>query len=85
MQAGGQLVNTYRGHELTVMSVQIVDKRIVSASGDQTIKIWNIQQGHCEATLQKHREVVMSVRADHQKIISGSADKHVIVWDFLRA
>ena len=84
MKENGALIETYSGHEFTVMSVQLDGQRIVSASGDQTIKVWDIQRSQCETTLSKHTQVVMSVCADQEKIVSGSADKTVIVWDFLR-
>ena len=47
------LINTLNGHKKGVWDVAFspVDRLLVSASGDKTVKVWNIGNGTCVATL----------------------------------
>jgi WD40 repeat protein len=60
-----------------------VDSRIVSGSGDKTVKIWNAATGEVENTLQGHSSYVTSVAfsVDGSRIVSGSYDKTVKIWN----
>ena len=82
----GALLRRLQGHSYTIMSVQAGDGKVVSASADTTIKIWdpNAESSRCIQTLMGHSEVVMSAKFDADKIVSGAADTTVLVWDFLR-
>lgn len=44
---------TLAGHKKGVWDIAFspVDKLLVSASGDKTLKIWNLQNGTCISTL----------------------------------
>ncbi len=57
--------------------------KIVSGSGDKTIKVWDVSTGACLRTLQGHTDYVFSVcvSPDGSKIVSGSGDKTIKVWD----
>lgn len=58
-------------------------KKIVSASTDKTVKIWDATTGECLKTLEGHTDVVNSASFsnDGEKIVSASMDKTMKIWD----
>jgi len=58
-------------------------KRIISGSGDKTIKVWDAVTGAEVMTLRGHGNMVNSAAfsPDGKRIVSGSADKTIKVWD----
>ena len=65
------------GHSDTVYSVFVKDNLIISGSGDNTIKIWDMNTGECLKTLKGHTNCVNSVFVKDNLIISGSFDKTI--------
>ena len=76
---------TLKGHSSDVTSVSLSPggKRIVSGSGDGTVKVWDAQTGRETLTLKGHSSGVWSVSfsPDEKRIVSGSSDKTVKIWD----
>jgi U3 small nucleolar RNA-associated protein 13 len=60
-----------------------VDKLLVSASGDKTIKVWNITNAQCIATLSGHQSSLVKVSWINLglQILSASVDGVVKVWN----
>ena len=68
--------------------------KVVSASGDQTVRLWDVATGECEQTLKHaslhgplgHMFSVHSVRfsPDGTKVVSASGDKTLRVWRVVR-
>jgi WD40 repeat protein len=58
-------------------------KRIVSASADKTLKVWDAATGRETLTIEGHLDGVQSVAfsPDGSRIVSGSADGEIRVWD----
>ncbi|TPX38194.1 hypothetical protein SmJEL517_g00222 [Synchytrium microbalum] len=56
--------------------------KLVTASLDNTIKIWNVGTGECVLTCFGHTEGVWCVTFDSLRMASGSHDGTVKVWDF---
>ncbi|KAF8759022.1 A Receptor for Ubiquitination Targets [Rhizoctonia solani] len=56
--------------------------RVVSASHDRTIKVWNHGDGTCVATLVGHRGAVTCLALGDDKIVSGSDDGDIRIWSF---
>ena len=55
--------------------------RIISASFDGTIKVWDAATGQEILTLEGHAGPVLSMAFDGQRIISGGKDNTVRIWD----
>lgn len=56
--------------------------RIVSASDDKTLKVWNLETRERLVTLKSHTDGVTCLRFNDFVIVSGSYDKTVKLWDF---
>ncbi len=73
------------GHGDFVWSVTVSPdgKWAASGSGDQTVKVWDLESGECRATLAGHTDRVNSVAitAAGTRVLSGSNDHTIRVWD----
>ena len=78
-------LDTYTGHSGYVTSCAISpdSKRFVSGSGDNTLKLWDIETGICLTTLRGHLDSVYScaISPDNKRVVSGSGDMALKVWD----
>ena len=76
-----------KGHMRSVYSVSFSPdgKRIVSGSGDETIRIWDATTGKVLDTLEGHTDDVTSASfsPDGKRIVSGSSslDNTIRIWD----
>src|SRR5262245_59609092 len=76
---------TLKGHTESVQSVAFSPdgKTLASASGDKSIKLWDVATGKQQATLKGHTESVRSVAfsPDGKTLASASKDETVKLWD----
>jgi len=80
-----QTIFNLQGHTGNIYSVMFSPdgSKLVSASGDWTIRLWDTQTGQCIGKpLQGHNNIIWSVAfsPDGQLIASGSLDKTVRIW-----
>jgi hypothetical protein len=73
------------GHSRSVIHLDFSPdgKRLASASGDGTLKIWDVATNNCLAMLSGHRDLVHHVAfsPDGKKIASASDDRTLKIWD----
>ncbi|MHC5597676.1 MAG: tetratricopeptide repeat protein [Nostoc sp.] len=60
-----------------------IDNRFALSGSGETIKLWNVQTGHCLRTFEGHTDSVISVSlsADNRFALSGCADHTLKLWD----
>ncbi|XRB09285.1 EF-hand domain-containing protein [Pycnococcus provasolii] len=79
------ILNNMQGHNSYVWSASFSrdGARIVSASADKTIRVWDATTGACLSVLEGHDDDVRSASfsRDGARIVSASADKTIRVWD----
>jgi hypothetical protein len=84
-RASAALVRDLVGHAGAVAACAVTPdgQRVVSASGDQTLKVWDLASGRAEATMEGHADIVIAcaVTADGRRVISASEDQTLKVWD----
>jgi WD40 repeat protein len=82
---GGGLVLTFAGHAKFVNAVAVTPDgtRAVSASGDCTLNVWDLQTGSLLRTLRGHASSVngVAVTPDGRWAVSASSDETLRVWD----
>ena len=73
----------YKGHRDWVRSlIKLDENTIVSASDDNTIKIWNLKEKKVLATLEGHTGGVNSlIKLDENTIVSASDDNTIKIWN----
>jgi hypothetical protein len=79
------LVRDLIGHAFFVSACAVTPdgRRMVSASWDKTLKVWDLESGRAVATLVGHvdRVSACAVTPDGRRVVSASEDKTLKVWD----
>jgi WD40 repeat protein len=83
--AGGPLVRILEGHSDRVNGVALTpDGRLaVSASGDDTLRVWDLESGQSLCTLEGHSKKVngVAITPDGRRAVSAADDCTLRVWD----
>ncbi|KAJ3313821.1 hypothetical protein HDU76_002532 [Blyttiomyces sp. JEL0837] len=81
-------VGIWEGHILPVNTVAITKdgKKVISGGADTTLRVWDLDTGRLEQTLEGHTDEVTSVvvgvsAGGRVKVVSGSRDATVRIWD----
>jgi WD40 repeat protein len=75
-----QVERTIEGHTGFVNYLLVHGDKMISGSGDNTIKVWSTDTWACERTLEGHTGYVFSVVVHGDKLLSGSIDTTIKVW-----
>ncbi|WP_300420534.1 hypothetical protein [Nostoc sp. S13] len=82
---GGRLLRTLNGHSDSVNAVAVTPngQQVISASFDNTLKVWNLATGEEQFTLNGHSNSVnaVAVTPNGQQVISASFDNTLKVWN----
>jgi WD40 repeat protein len=84
----GKLLTTFEGHSRSVLSVEFLNQEsILSASADQTIRMWHGVEGSQIRTLDNHVGIVNSIAVGPRKegamttmLASVSEDRTIRLW-----
>ncbi len=83
-QPNGTLIATLKGHEAAVYRAVFShdSKVLASASGDNTVKLWNGKTGDWLRTLSGHQDAVYRVKfsPDDRTLASAGADDTIRLW-----
>lgn len=78
-------LRTFSGHTGQIICILFTGDgdRLITGSGDRTIKIWHVVTGDCLATLENHFNWVwsLSLVPDAQTLFSSSWDETINCWD----
>ena len=74
-------IMTIDSHGAAVNAVHIHDDQLVSASGDRSLKVWNIHSGVCTAVCRGHTKGIACVQYDGTRVVSGSSDNTIRIFD----
>lgn len=78
----GKRVTKFVGHTDMVRSILVNEScdTIMTASSDQTIKVWSVTAGRCMYTLTMHNDSVWSLSSDHPELsVFYSSDRSGLV------
>ena len=75
------LLMTIDSHGAAVNAVHIHQDQLVSASGDRSLKVWDIHSGVRNAICIGHNKGIACVQYDGKRIVSGSSDDTIRIFD----
>jgi WD40 repeat protein len=81
---GTELLRTLEGHSSGVCAVAVTPegKRAVSASYDNTLKVWDLESGRVLRTLEGHSAIYgVALTPDGKRAVSAASDNTLKVWD----
>ncbi|KIJ14345.1 hypothetical protein PAXINDRAFT_50616, partial [Paxillus involutus ATCC 200175] len=77
-------LTTMSGRENLIWGIAYLPggKRVVSCSGDKTVRMWDVEKGEQEGTSMVHEGGVygLAVTKDGKRILSGGGDR-ITIWD----
>lgn len=80
---GSSLLQILEGHTSGIEAVcRLDERRVVSASNDRMLRVWDVETGQTLNTLQGHASGVNAVaRLDERRVVSASDDGTLRVWN----
>ncbi|KAK4532543.1 hypothetical protein CCYA_CCYA12G3400 [Cyanidiococcus yangmingshanensis] len=83
----GQSLQTLEGHQASVWALLFLSEtKLLSASADRTIRLWDIRTGQCEQSLQGHSDAVRALALIHTSarpaecFASAGNDGSILAW-----
>lgn len=72
---------TLKGHERFVTSYGTYKRKLLTASGDGTIKVWSLNYPNSPVTLEAHNAAITDIKVYDNFLISCSMDSTMKVWN----
>ncbi|XP_026207544.1 CMT1A duplicated region transcript 1 protein [Anabas testudineus] len=78
-----KLVSVLKGHVASIRAVLLCEDRnlVITASGDASIRCWNLKTDRCEMALYGHTGSVNCLDVHADRLVSGAKDCLVKVWN----
>ncbi|GAP84716.2 putative mitochondrial division protein 1 [Rosellinia necatrix] len=71
--------------QVTAIDFDMPFGTLVSASLDDTVKVWDLNAGRCIGLLEGHTASVRALQVQDNVLVTGSADATVRLWDLSKA
>ncbi|KAI1291491.1 mitochondrial division protein [Xylaria venustula] len=71
--------------QITALDFDVPFGTMVSASLDDTVKVWDLNVGRCIGSLEGHTASVRALQVEDNILVTGSADATVRLWDLSKA
>lgn len=71
--------------QITALDFDVPFGTMVSASQDDTVKVWDLNAGRCIGSLEGHTASVRALQVEDNILVTGSADATVRLWDLSKA
>ncbi|KAI1277959.1 mitochondrial division protein [Xylaria sp. FL0933] len=71
--------------QITALDFDVPFGTLVSASLDDTVKVWDLNAGRCIGSLEGHTASVRALQVEDNILVTGSADATVRLWDLSKA
>lgn len=68
----GECLYTLKGHELLVGLLQLLDRHLVLAAADSTLRVWDPSDGLFQVQMRGHTGPITCFQHDEFKVVSGS-------------
>ncbi|KAF7722089.1 hypothetical protein EC973_003704 [Apophysomyces ossiformis] len=81
-RAQSTCLQTLVGHTDGITALDYNNLRLVSASRDGVLKIWDVERGVTLHTIQAHAAPITTVALSDTKIISATEDAEIVIWDY---
>jgi WD40 repeat protein len=75
------LLHTLKGHKAAVNSVHFKDCIVATASGDRTVRLWNLRTGVTIRTIAAHGTTIACVTLTKEFVVTGSSDHNIKLFD----
>jgi division protein 1 len=73
------------GEQITALDFDVPFGTMVSASLDDTVKVWDLNAGRLIGSLEGHTASVRALQVEDNILVTGSADATVRLWDLSKA
>lgn len=83
----GFMIREIKAHadNITAMDFDVPFGTMVSASMDDTVKVWDLNAGRCIGSLEGHTASVRTLQVEDNILATGSMDATIRLWDLSRA
>lgn len=71
----------YSSHSSPVNAISLYDSQVVSASGDNKIYLWSVEEGATIREFQSHKRGLACLDFKSKEIVSGSNDLTIKIWN----
>ncbi|KAI1815793.1 mitochondrial division protein [Poronia punctata] len=71
--------------QITALDFDVPFGTMVSASLEDTVKVWDLNAGRCIGSLEGHTASVRALQVEDNLVVTGSADATIRLWDLSKA